>query len=321
AASAALLGLGGWLVIIGQLTLGQLVAAELVLSAVFVGLSQLGSYMTYFYDLCAAFEELSLFYNVEQEEMSGRMPAEDGNGALAFVNARGQARGKTATFNLEIESDAVVMAHAVDHGLQRLMTNMLKRHVNPRGGYITFGGTDILETEVHALRREIMVLDRPTLVDMTIREFLRLSSSSATPELITKAIRAVGLEPVIARFDDGLDTTVSATGYPLSLAETMQLKLASAIIAKPKLLILTQLMDMVPPGAVEATIATLKDCHETTIVYFTNREEPLNCSLFLYLDYDQQLLTQSYDGFVAAGAAPRPRVVQRRGPHALPDAS
>ncbi|MEO1574915.1 MAG: ABC transporter transmembrane domain-containing protein, partial [Pseudomonadota bacterium] len=57
-ASAALLGLGGWLVIQGQLTIGQLVAAELVLSVVFVGLSQLGTYMSYFYDRRAQVVEI-----------------------------------------------------------------------------------------------------------------------------------------------------------------------------------------------------------------------------------------------------------------------
>ena len=79
AASASLLGLGGWLVIQGQLSLGQLVAAELVLSAVFAGLSQAGTYLSYFYDLCAAIEELSLFYDVEQspppeEQPPGELP-------------------------------------------------------------------------------------------------------------------------------------------------------------------------------------------------------------------------------------------------------
>ena len=68
AASAILLGLGGWLVVQGELSLGQLVAAELVLSVVFVGLSQFGVYLTYFYDVCAAIDELSQFYHVEQEE-------------------------------------------------------------------------------------------------------------------------------------------------------------------------------------------------------------------------------------------------------------
>mgnify|MGYP002654653969 CR=1 FL=1 len=71
AASAALLGLGGWLVIENQLTLGQLVAAELVLSAAFLGVAQLGSYLGYFYDLFAAVEEISQFYDVEQEQPKG----------------------------------------------------------------------------------------------------------------------------------------------------------------------------------------------------------------------------------------------------------
>lgn len=316
AASAALLGLGGWLVIIGQLTLGQLVAAELVLSAVFVGLSQLGSYMSYFYDLCAAFEELSLFYNVEQEDTRGRVAAEDGNSSLDFVDVRGDARGKTATFNFSLESGAVVMAHAINHGIQRLVTNLLKRHVDARGGYIAFGGSDIVETEVHALRREIMVLDRPTLVEMSMRDYLRLSSSSATPERITAAIRAVGLEDIVARFDEGLDTQLASTGWPLSLAETMQLKLAGAIIARPKLLVLTQLMDMIPPDALRTTISELQDVRGTTVLYFTNRDDPLNCSLFLHLDYDEQMLTHSFDSF---HAVTMPHVVDpSTGPRALP---
>ena len=52
-------------------TLGQLVAAELVLSAVFFGLSQLGTYLAYFYELCAALDELSLFDDIEQDELAG----------------------------------------------------------------------------------------------------------------------------------------------------------------------------------------------------------------------------------------------------------
>ena len=92
AASALLLGLGGWLVIQGQLTLGQLVAAELVLSVAFVGISQLGVYLTYFYDLCGAIDELSLFFGVDQEPYIDQ-PAELGADAtLSMKDARGDAR-------------------------------------------------------------------------------------------------------------------------------------------------------------------------------------------------------------------------------------
>ncbi|WP_394654165.1 ABC transporter transmembrane domain-containing protein, partial [uncultured Sphingomonas sp.] len=57
-ASAALLALGGWLIIQGQLSIGQLVAAELILSGVFYGIAQFGPYLESLYDLAAGLEEL-----------------------------------------------------------------------------------------------------------------------------------------------------------------------------------------------------------------------------------------------------------------------
>ncbi|PKP96352.1 MAG: ABC transporter ATP-binding protein, partial [Alphaproteobacteria bacterium HGW-Alphaproteobacteria-15] len=92
AASAALLGLGGYLVIQNQLTLGQLVAAELVLSAAFLGVAQLGSYLGYFYDLFAAVEEISQFYDVEQEQPKGADPFEGPDHTLVMKGVRGHAR-------------------------------------------------------------------------------------------------------------------------------------------------------------------------------------------------------------------------------------
>lgn len=71
-ASASLLGIGGTLVVSGQLTLGQLVAAELVLSGIFVGISKAGDYLSYYYDVCAAVEKLSPFFNIPVKGFSDR---------------------------------------------------------------------------------------------------------------------------------------------------------------------------------------------------------------------------------------------------------
>ena len=60
-ANAALLGLGGYLVILGELTLGQLVAAELIMSVILVNLGQFSVYFDKLYDIGAAAEEISLF--------------------------------------------------------------------------------------------------------------------------------------------------------------------------------------------------------------------------------------------------------------------
>lgn len=67
-ASVSLLILGSWLVLKGQLTIGQLVAAELVLSSVLYSFSQLGRDFENFYDLVASCEKLSQFYDFEVNE-------------------------------------------------------------------------------------------------------------------------------------------------------------------------------------------------------------------------------------------------------------
>ncbi len=288
AASAILLGLGGWLVIQGQLSLGQLVAAELVLSAAFFGVSQLGSYLTYFYDLCASIEELSLFYDVAQEEPTGKRSPVRADSSLVFKEVKGDARGRPAVLDFTVDSGAMIIAGAADHGVQRLMTNLLKRHDEMKSGYIALGGYDILDTEVHALRQEIIVLDRPTIIETTIRDYLDLSAAEGAPDRVLDVLELVGLQSVIVKLDQGLDAPLAATGWPLSITETMQLKLAAAILARPRVLILNQLYDLVAAPCIERAIAHLRRDPAITVIYFSNRDVDLGCQQFLYLDLTEQ---------------------------------
>ena len=294
-ASASLLGLGGWLVIQGQLSLGQLVAAELVLSVVFIGLSQLGIYLAYFYELCGAIDELSLFYGVEQEEPEQISEPYSGDGEIEFVGARGDARGKTATLTFRIPSGSRVLGMSATHGLQREVTNFLKRHIRPASGYVALGGQDIMSIQAYALRQHIIVLDRPNAIEMTIREYLRLSGRNASSAEIFKVLETVGLEETIAQLDDGLDTRVAATGWPLTITETMQLKLAASIIANPKVLILGPLYDTMPDAKLKRAIEALQADGQTTVVYFCNRPRDLDFDLYLHLDHEAQTLFPSFD--------------------------
>ncbi|MEM8770241.1 MAG: ABC transporter ATP-binding protein [Pseudomonadota bacterium] len=302
AASAMLLGLGGWLVIQGQLTLGQLVAAELILSAVFLGVSQFGGYLTEIYDTFAAVEELSQFYDVPQEEPLDAHKLQRGNAELSFLNVRGDARGRDAVFNFQIPSGAKLIGKSTDHGLQRLFANLLRRHVEPEAGLITFGGSDISSIEVHELRQQVAIVDRPTLNEMPIREYLWLSCQDASPANIQIIIRLVGLEPVIANLEDGLDTVVATTGWPLSVTEAMQLKLAAAILSRPQMIVLNQLIDLIPERHIQAVFAALSENKDQTIVYFSNRNAPLNVDGYLYLDYDRQHIFSDRQEFLQSAA-------------------
>lgn len=305
-ASAVLLGLGGWLVINFELTLGRLVAAELVLFAAFFGVAMLGSYLTYFYDLCAAVEEVSLFFDVEQEDPSGDDPLIGSDHALVFKDATGKARHEKARLNFAVPTGAIVMASTSQHGLQRLFTNLLKLYERPETGYTTLGGTDLKEIEAHHLRRSVYVLDRPSFVPMTVREYLGLSCDKGDSWRIIEALETVGLAATIAGFEKGLDTKIAATGYPLSTAELLMLKLASALLAQPKLLILTRLYDLMDDDSLRRTFAALRKQSSTTVVYFSERDDDLGCDSFLHMQANQQTIFHDFAEFQRARSMDQP---------------
>ncbi len=308
AASAALLGLGGWLVINNELTLGQLVAAELVLSTAFFGVAQLGTYLTYFYDLCAAIEEISLFYDVEQEEPAGDDPINVTEHTLVLNGVRGHARHEAAEFNLEIPSGAIVMASASHHGVQRLFTNILKMHVLPETGFATLGGVDFQDIEAHNLRKDVHVLDRASFVGMTVREYLGLSCKETASKRMVGALETVGLIDTISTFDNGLDTPFAATGWPLSSVELQQLKLANALLEQPRILVLSKLFDLIDEDNLAASITELREQAYSTVIYFSNRRIDLGFDSFLHLEAGQQRYYDGFDDFCLAVNNKPPRM-------------
>ncbi|MFM7348557.1 MAG: ABC transporter transmembrane domain-containing protein [Erythrobacter sp.] len=304
AASAALLGLGGWLVIQNELTLGQLVAAELVLSAAFVGVSQLGTYLGYFYDLFAAIEEIAQFYDVEQEQPKGADRFDGPDHTIVMQGVRGEARNEEVCFDLEVPSGAIIMAAASQHGIQRLFTNFLKLHDLPRGGIATLGGIDIKAIEAHHLRKNVHVLDRPSIVEMSIREYLALSCPETAPQRMISALETVGLADTVASLPKGLDTPLASTGYPLSAVELQQLKLANAILERPRILVLSRLFDLLDPEPIERAVAELRAQAYSTVIYFSNRRIDLGFDRFLYLEAGRQRYFDTFEEFSAAQDLP-----------------
>lgn len=304
AASAALLGLGGWLVIQNELTLGQLVAAELVLSAAFAGVSQLGTYLGYFYDLFAAIEEIAQFYEVEQEQPKGADPFDGPDHTIVMHGVCGQARNEEVCFDLEVPSGAIIMAAASQHGIQRLFTNILKLHDLPQGGIATLGGIEIKAIEAHHLRKNVHVLDRPSIVEMTIREYLALSCPETAPQRMIAALETVGLAETVASLPKGLDTPLASTGYPLSAVELQQLKLANALLERPRILVLSRLFDLLDPEPIERAVAELRAQAYSTVIYFSNRRIDLGFDRFLFLEAKRQRYFETFEEFSAAQNLP-----------------
>lgn len=291
-ASAALLALGGNLILEGQLSIGQLVAAELILSGVFYGVSQLGYYLDMFYDLVAASEELSMFFDIPQEQarpMGERL--RDGAVRLRGVEL------EDANFNFAIDAGDQLVT-VTEPGVDRLLNTILKRHVSPSSGLVTVGGTELAALDMYLLRSDVMVLERPTIVEVTIREYLSLAAPAANASDMLDAIEQVGLSERLETLKDGMDTLLASSGYPLSIGEVMELKLANALLSRPRILVLSQLFDLMPIGKLVGVLRKLK-ASGTTVLLCTGRPEAITLDGWFWLGRDRQQRFSSLAEFQA----------------------
>jgi len=269
-ASAALLALGGNLILRGELSIGQLVAAELILSGVFYGVSQLGWYLDTLYDLIASAEELSLLFAIPQEQAAATAGQAPGDGAVRLEAV--EVEGARFDFSLAAGEQLVTLA---DGGAERLLAMVLKRHIVPERGLVTVGGADLATFDMYLLRSAVMVLDRPTIVEVTIREYLSLAAAAGSdPGGMLEVLDAVGLRERVAQFPHGLDTPLAASGYPLAIGEVVALKLASALLVRPRVLMLSQLCDLIPAERLADVLRRLKAAGTTTLLC-TGRPEDI----------------------------------------------
>lgn len=300
--SAALLGLGGWLVINDQLSLGQLVAAELVLSTVLVGISQLGTYLSYVYDITASADELALFFKDEPEppkQLRDRLPELS---PLELLAVRHIEDGITLDLNLRLEPGEIVYAYSTSPSANRCFKDLLKGTEDPQTGYVALGGVDLRTVASMDVRQEIIILDRANVLDSSIRDYLVMSACKPDPDLIW-ALRLAGLESTVLELPEGLDTQLAASGWPLTVTESMQLRLASALLAEPQVVILSQVFDALPPRVLRDVQATFKKGN-TIVIRFTHVTEPDDGDRFMYITQTSQQLFDSWQAMQAAVSTP-----------------
>lgn len=282
-ASSALLGIGGTLVIQSELSIGQLVAAELILTAIFFGLSQSASYLKLFYELCGSADELGLFFQVPVEEMkSGDFAFEDDNSKLEFNKVK-LLKNEESSLSFTLENSAKTFVTTDNAALQRNFILAIKRKEKLSDGWIRIGDKDLRDYNVQQLRHAITSVDRTPIVTCSILQLLTMSKPNAKVADIEDTLEMVGLKPKIAALKDGLETELSPLGTPLLPHEFLLLKLASAILSQPKVIVLTQYFDNMEKEELTRLLKNLNDL-PFTILYFTNHPNSGTFPLSLNLD-------------------------------------
>ena len=269
AASALLLGIGGYLVVKGQLSLGQLVAAELIMSAVFIGISRFSIYLKLYYELYGAAEKLCGALEMPQEDTDQTQQAVPASSALRFdqIGLEHNHVAYSLSWSVPPGQKCYVMT---THGwMQKQLLSFVKRHERPSRGVIFLGEKAMQDYDIFELRQSITTLDRALMVECTVREFFRMAAPDAGSGDIYSALRQTGLYDTIEGLPQGLDTTLSVMGSPLQPIELLLLKLAATLVSQPKIVLINQHFDAVP-AATRTRLLEVIEGLDATVLYFTN---------------------------------------------------
>ena len=248
-ASSALLGLGGLLVMKGSLTLGQLVAAELIVTVVVSSVAKMGKYIEGYYDLMAAVTKVGVLLDlpVERtgEEIFPLEPEQRGAAlTLTDVSSRAADGGPLISgLNVEIPAGSSLGVTGPTGSGKSTLAQMLWRLRDPAGGTIRLDGRDLRVLDLEFLRNVIAVAAPDQIVKASIEDNVRLSRVNVSGEDVRLALEAVGLTDVVGRLEFETQTILHHDGHPLSHGEIAQLLLARALAGKPKVLIVDGLLN------------------------------------------------------------------------------
>lgn len=237
-ASTALLGIGGWLVIQRQLTLGQLVAAELVVSAIGAGLGKLYKQLEDFYDTATSATKLAKVVDLPLERYGGELLLGDGPFELELRGPGLPEAGieLPAGAKLATSSEVIDALFGLDSAID-----------------VHFDGRPLRALDLEIVRSQLALVRGIELITGTIAENLDPHPHPARSAQIDDVLELVELRERVLDLPDELQTLLLPNGAPLREVEARRLTLAQAMLREPRLLLLDGSLDRLrlSPGARE----------------------------------------------------------------------
>lgn len=274
-ATVGILGLGGVLVIEQQISLGQLVAAEIIIIMILGAIEKiLGEFDTY-YDFIAALDKLATIAEQPLEARGGMEFVAAGPLAIQLheVGVSFGDRNILDGASIAVPAGGRVSLVGKSGSGKSTILNLISGVHDPDRGVVSINGRDLRDLDLSEVRRHIgYVLPEDTIIDGTVRDNVLLGRT-VSEEQLQWAIDITRLETDVRNLPQGLHTYLSSGGETISYGMRRRILFTRAIVHRPKLLLIDEAFDGIEDAVKLDMIRDLIDWKDWTIINVSHDPE------------------------------------------------
>lgn len=284
---------GGWRVMAGDMSLGEIIAFATCLARLYQPVSQLMNLHVEVVTALAVFQRIFDYLDLPPEvtdhpnavELTTKLRGDVEVEQVTFGYQHGKAVLRDVSFRARA-GQVVALVGPSGAGKSSLLS-LLPRLYDPDAGTIRIDGYDLKQLKLDSLRKSLATVTQETFLwHATIRANLLFAKPDADDQELWDACRRANIAEFVRTLPEGLETVVGERGHRLSGGERQRLAIARAILAQPAVLLLdeaTAHLDAESERAVQSALSGLiQTC--TTIVIAHRLSTVINADLILVID-------------------------------------
>ena len=305
--TALLLWQGAQLVINDQLSVGQLIAFNMLSAQVAAPILRLAQLWQDFQQFRISLDRLGDVLNVPTEPQQSlnrpALPPIQGRVLMEGVHFRYSPTGREILrgVNLEIKAGQCIGVVGPSGSGKSTLTKLIQRLYIPETGRVMVDGHDLALLDPAWLRRQVgVVLQENILFNSSIKDNIALSDPSHSMERIIQAAKLAGAHEFILELSHGYDTVIGERGAGLSGGQRQRIAIARALITNPRILILdeaTSALDYESEKAIQDNMKLI--CKGRTVIIIAHRLSTVRtCDRIITIDQGQVVEDGTHDALI-----------------------